>query len=137
MAVLIFGLISGLHVDPVVFSGKERAFWPVAIATIVCPMTLGCLAGYWILSSYPGELLPGGSPVVFMTAVGICVSMIALPVLAAILEEMGLFGSRISHLALGVAGSMTLHYSHCLEFSSRSPRLGVGDMATACSRFGF
>ena len=104
VAVLIFGLISGLHVDPVVFSGKERAFWPVAIATIVCPMTLGCLAGYWILSRYPGELLPGGSPVVFMTAVGICVSMIALPVLAAILEEMGLFGSRISHLALGVAG---------------------------------
>ena len=104
VAVLIFGLISGLHVDPVVFSGKERAFWPVAIATIVCPMTLGCLAGYWILSRYPGELLPGGSPVIFMTAVGICVSMIALPVLAAILEEMGLFGSRISHLALGVAG---------------------------------
>ena len=30
--------------------------------------------------------------------------MIALPVLAAILEEMGLFGSRISHVALGVAG---------------------------------
>ena len=30
--------------------------------------------------------------------------MIALPVLAAIFEEMGLFGSRISHLALGVAG---------------------------------
>jgi Kef-type K+ transport system membrane component KefB len=104
VAVLIFGLISGLHVDPVVFSGKERAFWPVAIATIVCPMILGCLAGYWILASYPDELLPGASPVVFVTAVGICVSMIALPVLAAILEEMGLFGSRISHLALGVAG---------------------------------
>ena len=30
--------------------------------------------------------------------------MKALPVLAAILGEMGLFGSRISHLALGVAG---------------------------------
>ena len=104
VAVLIFGLISGLHLDPAVFSGKERAFWPVAIATIVCPMALGCLAGYWILSRYPEELLPGVSPAVFIAAIGICVSMKALPVLAAILGEMGLFGSRISNLALGVAG---------------------------------
>ena len=104
VAVLIFGLISGLHLDPAVFSGKERAFWPVAIATIACPMALGCLAGYWILSRYPEELLPGVSPVVFIAAIGICVSMKALPVLAAILGEMGLFGSRISNLALGVAG---------------------------------
>ena len=103
VAVLIFGLISGLHLDPAVFSGKERAFWPVAIATIVCPMALGCLAGYWILSRYPEELLPGVSPAVFIAAIGICVSMKALPVLA-ILGEMGLFGSRISNLALGVAG---------------------------------
>ena len=104
VAVLIFGLISGLHLDPAVFSGKERAFWPVAIATIACPMALGCLAGYWILSRYPEELLPGVSPAVFIAAIGICVSMKALPVLAAILGEMGLFGSRISNLALGVAG---------------------------------
>ena len=104
VAVLIFGLISGLHLDPAVFSGKERAFWPVAIATIACPMALGCLAGYWILSRYPDELLPGVSPPVFIAAIGICVSMKALPVLAAILGEMGLFGSRISNLALGVAG---------------------------------
>ena len=104
VAVLIFGLISGLHLDPAVFTGKERAFWAVAIATIACPMALGCLAGYWILSRYPEELLPGVSPVVFIAAIGICVSMKALPVLAAILGEMGLFGSRISNLALGVAG---------------------------------
>ena len=104
VAVLIFGLISGLHLDPSVFSGRERAFWPVAIATIACPLTLGCLAGFRILSSFPDELLPGVSPAVFAAAIGICVSMKALPVLAAILGEMGLFGSRISHLALGVAG---------------------------------
>ena len=28
VGVLIFGLISGLHLDPGVFSGNERAFWP-------------------------------------------------------------------------------------------------------------
>ena len=40
----------------------------------------------------------------FLAAIGICVSMNALPVLGAILGEMGLFGSRIGNLALGIAG---------------------------------
>ena len=104
VGVLIFGLISGLHLDPGVFSGKERAFWPVAAANIAVPMTLGCLAGGWILARHPDELLPGVSPAEFMAAIGICVSMNALPVLGAILGEMGLLGSRIGNLALGVAG---------------------------------
>jgi Kef-type K+ transport system membrane component KefB len=104
IAVMIFGLISGLHVDPAIFSGKERVFWPVAIANVAFPMTLGCLAGYWILAAYPNELLPGVRPAVFIAAMGISLSMKALPVLGAILGEMNLFGSRIGQLALGVAG---------------------------------
>jgi Kef-type K+ transport system membrane component KefB len=67
-------------------------------------MTLGLLAGYGILARHPDELLPGVSPVEFVAAIGICVTMKALPVLGAILGEMDLFGTRIAHLALGVAG---------------------------------
>jgi Kef-type K+ transport system membrane component KefB len=104
IAVMIFGLISGLHVDPAIFSGKERAFWPVAVANVAFPFTLGCLAGYWILTAYPNELLPGVAPTVFIAAMGISLSMKALPVLGAILGEMNLLGSRIGQLALGVAG---------------------------------
>jgi Kef-type K+ transport system membrane component KefB len=37
-------------------------------------------------------------------AVAICIAMTALPVLGAILDEMGLLGSRIGDLALGIAG---------------------------------
>jgi len=104
VAVLIFALISGLHVDPAIFSRKERAFWPVAAASIALPMALGSLAGQWILARYPEELLPGITRTEFLAAIGICVSMNALPVLAAILGEMGLLGSRISNFALGIAG---------------------------------
>ncbi len=104
VAVMIFGLISGLHVDPAIFNGKERVFWPVAAANIGFPITLGCLAGYWILARYPEELLPGVNPAVFIAAMGISLSMTALPVLAAILGEMNLLGSRVGQLALGVAG---------------------------------
>ncbi len=104
VAVLIFGMISGLHLDPDIFNGNERGFWPVAAASIVVPMTLGLLAGGWILTRHPDELLPGVAPLEFMAAIAICVSMNALPVLAAILGEMGLLGSRVGKLALGVAG---------------------------------
>jgi Kef-type K+ transport system membrane component KefB len=103
VGVLIFGLISGLHLDTGVFSGKERAFWPVAAANIAVPMVLGCLAGKWILARYPDELLPSVSPAEFMAAIAICITMKALPVLGAILGEMELLGSRIGNLALGVA----------------------------------
>lgn len=104
LAVIIFGMISGLHVDPRVFRGDQRAFWGVAAASIAVPMALGCMAGLWILTRYPDELLPGVKPVEFIAAVGICLSMNALPVLGAILGEMDLLGSCIGHLALGVAG---------------------------------
>jgi Kef-type K+ transport system membrane component KefB len=104
IAVTIFGLISGLHLDPGVFNGSERAFWPIAVGNVVLPMTLGLLAGYGILARHPDELLPGVSPAEFIAAIGICVTMKALPVLGAILGEMDLFGTRIGHLALGVAG---------------------------------
>jgi Kef-type K+ transport system membrane component KefB len=104
VAVVIFGLVSGLHLDPGVFNGNDRTFWPIAIGNVLVPMALGLLAGYAILARHPDELLPGVSPVEFIAAIGICVTMKALPVLGAILGEMNLFGTRIGNLALGVAG---------------------------------
>jgi Kef-type K+ transport system membrane component KefB len=114
VAVLIFALISGLHVDPAIFAGKERVFWPVAAGSIVAPMALGCLGGWWILARFPEELLPGITRAEFLAAIGICVSMNALPVLAAILGEMGLLGSRVSKIALGVAGINNMVLWVCL-----------------------
>ena len=105
IAVLIFGMISGLHLDSNVFKGAERSFWAIGAANVVAPMTLGFLAGGWILARHPDELLPGVSNGEFMAAIGISVSMKALPVLGAILGEMNLLGRRVGNLALGVAGT--------------------------------
>ena len=104
VAVLIFGMVSGLHVDSNIFSSNGRTFWAMAAANVTAPMTLGCLAGWWILTRYPDELLPGATVAEFAAAIGICVSMNALPVLAAILGEMELLGGRAGNLALGIAG---------------------------------
>jgi Kef-type K+ transport system membrane component KefB len=104
IGVLIFGMISGLHLDPGILKDKERGFWPIAIANVAVPMVLGCAAGCWILARHPDELLSGVSRVEFVAAIGISVSMKALPVLGAILGEMSLLGQRVGNLALGIAG---------------------------------
>ncbi|MGH6846779.1 MAG: cation:proton antiporter [Methylocella sp.] len=104
IAVLIFGLITGLHLGPGILRDNGRMFSVVAAANVMVPTALGCLAGYWILARYPEELPPGISSAEFAVAVGICTAMTALPVLGAVLREMDLLGSRIGHLALGIAG---------------------------------
>lgn len=105
IAVLIFRMVSGLHLDANVFKDAERSFWAIGAANVVAPMTLGFLAGGLILARHPDELLPGVTKGEFMAAIGISVSMKALPVLSAILGEMNLHGRRVGNLALGVAGT--------------------------------
>ena len=104
VAVLIFGLITGLHLDPETFRGNGRSTSVVAVASVVVPAGLGCLVGYWILARHPEELAPGIGPAEFAAAVGICTGVTALPVLGAVLREMDLIGRRIGHVALGIAG---------------------------------
>jgi Kef-type K+ transport system membrane component KefB len=104
IAVLIFGLITGLHLGPGILRDNGRMFSAVAAARVFVPAAIGCMAGFWILARHPGELPPGISPAEFAVAIGICIGTSALPVLGAILREMDLLGSRIGHLALGVAG---------------------------------
>jgi Kef-type K+ transport system membrane component KefB len=104
IAVLIFGLITGLHLGPEILRDNGRMFSVVAAARIMVPTALGCLAGFWILARHPDELPPGISSAEFTVAVGICTGLTALPVLGAILREMDLLGSRIGQLALGIAG---------------------------------
>jgi Kef-type K+ transport system membrane component KefB len=104
VAVLFFGLISGLHLDLRAFRGNGRAFTIVAAASVIVPTGLGFLAGLWIAQHRPEVLGERGTAVQFAAAFGICTGVTALPVLGAILHEMDLLGSRIGHLALGIAG---------------------------------
>ncbi len=104
VAVLMFGLITGLHLEPSSFRGHGRAFAIVAAASVVVPTALGFSAGLWIALRRPEVLGSLGTIVQFAEAFGICTGVTALPVLGAMLYEMGLLGSRIGRLALGIAG---------------------------------
>lgn len=104
VALLFFGLITGLHLEPHVLRGNGRAFAFVAVASVLIPTGLGFLAGLWIAASQPAELGSHITATQFAEAFGICTGVTALPVLGAILHEMGLLRSRIGNLALGIAG---------------------------------
>lgn len=103
-AVLVFGLITGLHLDFGVFNRSARTVGAVVLANVIAPATLGCLAGFWILQRHPEELPTGVSWSEFTMAIAISAGVTALPVLGAILREMNMLPTRIGQLALGVAG---------------------------------
>lgn len=103
IAVLLFGFVTGLHLDPTSFLGRGRAFATVAGASVVIPVAAGFLGGLWIAVHQPAELGSGVNPIAFATAFGICTAVTALPVLGAILREMDLLGSKLGNYALGVA----------------------------------
>ncbi len=103
IAVLLFGFVTGLHLDPTDFLGRGRAFALVAGASVAVPTAAGFLGGLWIAARQPGELGGGVGPVGFAIAIGICIGVTALPVLGAMLREMDLLGQRIGNYALGIA----------------------------------
>jgi Kef-type K+ transport system membrane component KefB len=103
IAVLLFAYVTGLHLEPKSILGRGRAFVVVSSASVVVPLIGGFLAGLWIAAHNPAELGAGISPVGFAVAIGICVSITALPVLGAILREMNLLGLRVSDHALAIA----------------------------------
>jgi Kef-type K+ transport system membrane component KefB len=104
IAVLVFAFITGLHLERGVFTGGGRVVISLSAASIIVPTAFGCLAGLWIAEHYPAQVGIHSSRVEFAAAVGICTGVTALPVLAAILQEMKLLGHRLGDLALGVAG---------------------------------
>lgn len=100
---LLFGFVTGLHLEADAFLGRGRSFALVAGASVAVPTAAGFLGGLWIAVQQPTELGGGIGPIEFAIAIGICIGVTALPVLGAILREMDLLGGRIGSYALGIA----------------------------------
>src|SRR5262249_32788115 len=73
IAVLLFGFVTGLHLEFSSFVGRGRAFAVIAAANIVVPMGAGFLGGLWIAARQPAELGEWDSPAGFAAAIGIAV----------------------------------------------------------------
>jgi len=103
LGVLLYVFVTGLHLDPAVLRQDGRLLAPVALGSVAVPLALGAGAGWWTLQAVPDALGPRGDSAAFITAVAICVAVTALPVLAAILQEMGRLGTRMGQVALALA----------------------------------
>ncbi len=103
LAVVFFAFLTGLHLDPAEFRGRGRSFAVVSLSSMAVPTLLGTALGWWLAGAFPGMTGPRATPGVFAAGFGICIGVTALPVLGAILREMGLLGERVGRLALGYA----------------------------------
>lgn len=103
LAVVFFAFLTGLHLDLSEFRGRGGTFLAVSLSSMLVPTLLGWGLGLWLVAAFPGMAGPRATPGLFAAGFGICVGVTALPVLGAILREMGLIGQRVGRLALGYA----------------------------------
>ncbi|HLO75423.1 MAG TPA: cation:proton antiporter [Magnetospirillum sp.] len=103
LGICYFAFATGLHFDLTEFQGRGRAFAANSVLTFVVPTLAGCAVGAALLVLAPQAVGAGAPPWAFVIGVGVAVGVTALPVLAAILREMGLMNSRLGAEALGCA----------------------------------
>ncbi|HYD32297.1 MAG TPA: cation:proton antiporter [Azospirillaceae bacterium] len=103
LAVVFFGFLTGLHVDVAEIRGKSLSFLSISLSSLVVPTLAGVAVGFAIIAAEPAMAGPRATPMLFAAGLGICIGVTALPVLGAILRELGLLEDRLGRLALGCA----------------------------------
>src|ERR1700687_4681519 len=73
IAVLLFGFVTGLHLDPAELLGRGRTFAVVAGASVAVPTAAGFLGGLWIIARQPAELRGGVGQIGVGIAIGLCI----------------------------------------------------------------
>ena len=103
LGVLLYVFVTALHLDIPALRRDGRGLGGIALGSVLAPLALGVAAGGWMLQAVPGAMGPAGSGGGFIAAVAICIAVTALPVLAAVLQELGLLHARIGQTALALA----------------------------------
>ncbi|MEO5365186.1 MAG: cation:proton antiporter [Magnetococcus sp. WYHC-3] len=103
LAVVLFSFLTGLHLQPEEMRTLGGRMVVVSLASFAVPALLGGLAGLWIADVFPGSMGGRADSFHFAMGVGICCGVTALPVLGAILRELGLLRERMGRFALGAA----------------------------------
>ena len=103
IAVMLFGFVSGMHLEAKAFRAASRTDLAIAVSSFIAPLLLGVGFGYWLAVQDPTLIGPKATPWVFATGFGICIAVTALPVLAAILKEMRIVESALGQQALAFA----------------------------------
>jgi Kef-type K+ transport system membrane component KefB len=103
VGVLLFVFVSGLHLQGAQLRDGMRRLSGPAAGSIGVPLILGLVSGFGIACTVPSAVGPRGGTTTTAVSIAICVAVTALPVLAAILRELELIGSRLGQTALALA----------------------------------
>jgi Kef-type K+ transport system membrane component KefB len=90
----------GLELDLKLLKGRAYASVAISLTSIVFPFLLGLGVAAWLYRSYSSPSAPLPAFLLFM---GAAMSVTAFPVLARILSERGLTGSRVGAISLACA----------------------------------
>jgi Kef-type K+ transport system membrane component KefB len=97
---VIFMFLVGLELDPALYRGRNASSLVISQSGIVVPFVLGCALGFWM---YPRFSSPSASQTGFVLFAGAAMSVTAFPVLARILSEQRMIGTRIGTIAITCA----------------------------------
>ncbi|MBF6205634.1 MULTISPECIES: cation:proton antiporter [Nocardia] len=95
VGVMIFMFSAGLEMDLRSLAGRRRSVTAVAVSAYVVPFALGSAIAIWALARH-GE----GNRLTFALFIGCALAVTAFPVLARILHDRGLLGTRLGQSAM-------------------------------------
>ena len=100
IGVILFMFLVGVHLDPSSLRSRARAVVTISQASIAVPFAMGAALALVLYRTLATSDVPLGVFVLFM---GLSMSVTAFPVLARILTDRGLAGSRLGSMALACA----------------------------------
>lgn len=103
LAIVLFTFLTGLHWQPSELGPMGKRLIGLSLSSFLAPGILGTLTGYYIAHRFPESVGPHDNIWNFSIAIGLSVSVTALPVLGAILRETDLMEHRLGRIALGMA----------------------------------
>ena len=103
--VLLFMFVVGLHLNVGMLRERARAAVVVSQTSIAVPFALGALLAPWLQPRLAGPGIGGAGVALlpFALFLGAAMSITAFPVLARILSERGLIGTRLGSVAIACA----------------------------------
>ncbi len=129
LGVILFMFVVGLRLDLSALRGRVRSAIAISHASIVVPFVLGAVLGTWL---HP-ELAGRGVPLLpFILFCGAAMSVTAFPVLARILSDRKLVGTRLGSVATACAAVDDVT-AWCLLAAV----VAVARSGNAIERFGF
>lgn len=106
IGLLLFSFLSGVTLDSRVARAEARSVTGIGLGIVLIPLGFGFLIGP--LVSGPELRAASGTEITFSLFVGAVLAVTALPVMVRILEEKGLFSSRLGVLATASAAVATV-----------------------------